>query len=284
MKIGFIGQGFIGRNMADDFLERGFSIVRYSLDAEYVGNKEEISQCDVVFIAVPTPTKTTGFDMTVLRTVLPTVPKGKIAVIKSTILPGSTALLQIEFPDIIILHSPEFLREKSAAFDTRNPVRNIIGMAVNDEVHNKAAESVLEILPLSKFSQICLATESEIVKYAGNCFLMMKVIYMNLIYEAALASNADYNMIAEMVGADARIGRGHTQVIDKSGHEGSVPGRGAGGHCFPKDLAAFTQWYQEINNNDSTGIDLLKSLENKNNSLLRQSGKDLDLLNEIYGQ
>lgn len=283
MKIGFIGQGFIGRNMADDFSERGFSIVRYSLDAEYVGNKTEISMCDVVFIAVPTPTKTTGFDMCTLRAVLPNVGAGKIAVIKSTILPGSTSQLQAEFPDIVILHSPEFLREKTATADTRNPGRNIIGLSVMDDVHKVAAEKVMGILPPAKFSKICLASESEIVKYAGNCFLAMKVVFMNLIYEASMEVGADYDSVAEMVGADARIGAGHMKVVDTSGHVGSVPGRGAGGHCFPKDLAAWRAWYEQISPRDTVGIDLLSAIENKNNSLLRNSSKDLDLLKEIYG-
>ena len=81
MTIGFIGQGFIGKNYADDFERRGFSVTRYSLEEPYRGNKEKIKECDIVFIAVPTPTTPEGFDDSILRGVLPLVKEGKTAVI-----------------------------------------------------------------------------------------------------------------------------------------------------------------------------------------------------------
>src|SRR5882672_9533688 len=104
MKVGFIGQGFIGKNYADDFEDRGLDVVRYSLESQYVGNRDEISNCDVVFIAVPTPTTPQGFDYSLIREVLPLVKESKIAVIKSTVIPGTTEILQKEFPKIFILH------------------------------------------------------------------------------------------------------------------------------------------------------------------------------------
>src|SRR5437868_5759053 len=121
LKIGFIGQGFVGKNMATDFAERGFEVVRYSLEPEYVGNRDLIKECDTVFMAVPTPTTPTGFDDSILRDEVKLVGKDKIVVIKSTILPGTTESLQKENPDIFILHSPEFLREVTAKEDTKNP-------------------------------------------------------------------------------------------------------------------------------------------------------------------
>jgi UDP-N-acetyl-D-mannosaminuronate dehydrogenase len=74
-KIGFIGQGWIGKNYADDFESRGFDVVRYSLEDEYVINKGLISGCDVVFIAVPTPTKNGVFDDSIVREALGLVGK-----------------------------------------------------------------------------------------------------------------------------------------------------------------------------------------------------------------
>ena len=62
LKIGFIGQGWIGKNYADEFERRGFNIVRYSLDEEHKHNGDAIAECDVVFIAVPTPSTIEGFD------------------------------------------------------------------------------------------------------------------------------------------------------------------------------------------------------------------------------
>lgn len=283
-KIGFIGQGFIGRHMADDFVGRGYAVVRYALEEVYIGNKKAIADCDVVFIAVPTPTTPSGFDASLLESVLPLIGLGKIAVIKSTVLPGTTARLQAEFPGIIILHSPEFLREKCAAQDTQSPHRNIIGVPVGDTVHSKAAEQVLSVLPSSPYTLICTSAEAELIKYGGNCFLATKVIFMNLLYDAAAATGADYSVIAAAMQADARIGVSHMNVVDQSGHSGSVPGRGAGGHCFPKDLAALRAWYASSDAKDKVGVALLASLENKNNALLRASHKDIDLLDGIYGE
>jgi len=59
-KIGFIGQGWIGKNYADDFEKRGYEIVRYALESPYIDNKEKIKECDIVFIAVPTPQHSQG--------------------------------------------------------------------------------------------------------------------------------------------------------------------------------------------------------------------------------
>ena len=106
-KIGFIGQGWIGKNYADNFEERGYDVIRYANEEPYCKNKNKIAKCDIVFIAVPTPTTPDGFSDAILQKVLPLVGKGKIAVIKSTVIPGTTSQLQQKFPDILIVHSPE---------------------------------------------------------------------------------------------------------------------------------------------------------------------------------
>lgn len=283
LTIGFIGQGFIGKHMADDFAERGFAIVRYALEEPYADNRDLIADCDVVFIAVPTPTTPTGFNSETLEAVLSLIGQGNIAVIKSTVLPGTTMRLQTQFPGITILHSPEFLREKSAREDTKEPKRTIIGVPVDSDRHRTASDTVLAIVPASPYTLVCTSTEAELIKYGGNCFLALKVIFMNLLYEATTVAGADYNVVANAMQADERIGNSHMKVVDTSGHEGGVPGRGAGGHCFPKDLAALRAWYALNNSGDISGVELLTSLENKNNTLLRGSQKDLDLLAGIYG-
>jgi UDPglucose 6-dehydrogenase len=284
MKIGFIGQGFIGKHMADDFAERGYDVVRYALESPYNENRDEVAVCDVVFIAVPTPTTPKGFDASILEKVLPLVGDGKVAVIKSTIVPGSTRRLQDMFPHKIVLHSPEFLREKSAARDTREPVRNIIGMPYDESRYQQAAASVCAVLPTAPYTKICNATEAELVKYGGNCFLALKVVYMNMLYDLAQTVGADYAVVADAMAADSRIGASHMQVLDTSGHDGALVGRGAGGHCFPKDLAALREVYQQLFPADAVGNDFLAAVEKKNVALLRSSKKDLDLLFGIYGE
>jgi UDPglucose 6-dehydrogenase len=282
MKIGFIGQGFIGKHMADDFAERGYDVVRYALEEPYRHNREAIAACTIVFIAVPTPTTPRGFDATAIEQVLALVGEGKIAVIKSTVSPGATARLQQMFPTKIVLHSPEFLREKHAASDTRRPCRNIIGVPYHDTKCTEAATLVLSVLPPAPYNKICHASEAELVKYGGNCFLALKVVYMNLLFDMAASVGADYSVVAEAMGADERIGNSHMQVIDTSGHHGAHPGRGAGGHCFPKDLAALRIAYGQLLPSDGHGYAMLRAIEKKNVALLRGSQKDLDLLFDIY--
>lgn len=283
MKIGFIGQGFIGKHLADDFEERGYRVVRYALEAPYASNRDAIADCDVVFIAVPTPTTPQGFDTSALESVLPLVGVGKVAVIKSTVLPGTTRRLALLFPDRFLVHMPEFLREKSAASDTRNPDRTIIGLPSDRGDYKAVATKLLQIVPKTAYECVCTSEEAELIKYGGNCFLAMKVIYMNLIYEMAKSTGASYDVVASAMGHDARIGSSHMKVLDSSGHPGASVGRGAGGHCFPKDLAALRESYGRLLSKDGSGIQLLTALEEKNCALLRDSKKDEAILTAIYG-
>jgi UDPglucose 6-dehydrogenase len=274
-RIGFIGQGFIGKNYADDFEARDFDVVRYAMEEPHIQNKEDIASCDFVFIAVPTPTTDSGFDFSIVEDVLHLVGKGKIAIIKSTVLPGTTRYLQERFKDIIVLHSPEFLCESTAAYDAAHPNRNIIGV-VNNE-HRPSAERVLKIMAAAPFSLVCTAEEAELCKYARNVVGAMRVIFYNLLYDLSQKYDAEWSPIAEAVSADPDNGPTYTQPIHKSG-------RGAGGHCFIKDLVAFREIYEKTFKADLPGIAILKSLEDKNKKLLTESGKDLDLIRGVYGK
>ncbi|MDP3735608.1 MAG: hypothetical protein Q8R39_04240 [bacterium] len=277
MLIGFIGQGFIGKSYADDFERRGFSVVRYALEEPYVQNKEAIKTCDVVFVAVPTPTKhDTGFDDSIVRSALGLVGEGNIAVIKSTILPGTTERLQKEFPKITVLHSPEFLSEATAAEDAAHPVFNIIGVPEGDVRGREAAERVMATLPQAGYSTICTAREAELFKYLRNCFFYTKVVYMNLLYDVAQVLGADWSALRAILARDPWIAEKHLDPVHKSG-------RGAGGNCFVKDFAAFAQIYASLLPADEEGLTLLKALENKNIALLRESGKGLEQIRAVYG-
>ena len=303
MNIGFIGQGWIGKNLADHFEERGFSTVRYAKEEPYIKNKEKVSKCDIVFIAVPTPSTPEGFDDRILRGVLADVGKGKIAVIKSTILPGTTDDIASKFPGIYVLHSPEFLRETSVRHDIDYPDRNIVGIPeqyFEDEEWLTKARAVLSILPKSPYKVVCKASEAELTKYGGNNFLYTKVVFMNLLYDLAKEHGARWDVLVENMKADPRIGTSHMQPIHQYAHMGGVVDgvanpalrdarsagggfRGAGGHCFIKDFAAFRQLYEKTHPKDKEGIALLRAFESKNNKLLRETGKDPDLLEGVYG-
>lgn len=276
--IGFIGQGWIGKNYADNFEDRGYNTVRYSLDAEYIKNADKISKCDIVIIAVPTPSTPQGFDDSILRSVIKLVGKSKTAVIKSTLLPGRTSEIQAENPDIFVLHSPEFLREAHAREDTDNPNRNIVGIPINtnSKEYNKRAKEYLSIVPKAPFELICSSNESEMIKYVSNCLPYTKIVFLNLIYDLCEKISCDYNVVKEAMIGDPMISNFHLDPLHKTG-------RGAGGDCLIKDFAALRSFYEKIIKDD-LGIEMLKAIEKRNIKLLRDSKKDLNLVNSVYGR
>ena len=275
MKIGFIGQGWIGKHYADEFESRMYTVVRYSLEEPYIKNKDLITECEVVFIAVPTPTHAGVFDSSIVKDALSLVGKGNIAVIKSTLIPGTTEKLQSEFPDIFVLHSPEFLVEATAAHDAAKPQRNLVGIPVDTAEFREKAVSILRILPEAPYKKIMMSRDAEMVKYAGNCFLFTKVLYMNMLYDLAMANGCEWKSLQEALVHDPRIGESHTQPAHGNG-------RGAGGHCLIKDFEAMRLLYNDVVHN-TQGSELLKSIAQTNIELLKNSNKDLDLLEGVYG-
>lgn len=275
-KIGFIGQGWIGKNYADNFEQRGYHVVRYGKEEPYVKNEREIETCDIVFIAVPTPSTPQGFNAEALRSVLKLVGQNKIAVIKSTVYPGTTEKIQQENPGVFVMHSPEFLTEATASYDAANPTRNIMGIPVDNFEYRQKAKEVIETLPYAPYQLICSSREAELIKYGGNNWFYFKVVFINMLYDLARKHGAQYEVIKDGMAADPRIGRTHLDPIHKSG-------RGAGGHCFIKDFSAFTEAYKEMVG-DELGERLLEAMRDKNIDLLVSSNKDLDLLAGVYGE
>lgn len=275
MNIGFIGQGYIGKNYADDFTRRGFAVVRYALEEPYVGNKDQIRECDIVFVAVPTPTTPQGFDARIVESALSLVGEEKTAVIKSTILPGTTKRLQQMFPSITVLVSPEFLSEATAAHDAANPFSNIVG--IPREEARVAAQRVHAILPPAPFSTTCDSDEAEILKYTHNLSGYVQVVLFNIMYDLARDMGHGWETIGRALKADPLISNRYANPVHKSG-------RGAGGHCFVKDLAALRGMYEQLSRSDAKGIAFLRAAEEKNRQLLIASGKDLSLVRGVYGE
>lgn len=274
--IGFIGQGYVGKNMADDFERRGHTVVRYALEKPYAANKDKIKDCDIVFIAVPTPTSADGFDVSIVKSALSLVAPAKTAVIKSTVTPGTTAALQREVPDRIVLCSPEFLSEATAAHDAAHPHVNVVGMAADDAAHRSAAAAVHTVLPPSPAAITCTSAEAEIIKYVRNSNGYTQVVFMNMMYDLAAVLGCDWNVVYRAIDADPFVTTRYAQPLHKSG-------RGAGGHCFIKDYAAFRDAYERLLPHDTEAHAVLHAHEAKNIALLRGSGKDLDLLAGVYG-
>lgn len=274
--IGFIGQGFIGKNYGDDFETRGYSVVRYALEEPYIQNKDKIAECDIVFIAVPTPSTPDGFDYSIVQSALENIGAGKIAVVKSTILPGITKELQKIFSKVTLLFSPEFLSEATAVYDAANPFANIVGLPIGDVAHEEAAKLVQSILPSAPFVLTCDSDEAEIIKYTHNVSGYTQIVTFNMMYEMAKALGHDWTNIGNAMLADPLVCNRYSNPLHKSG-------RGAGGHCFIKDYAAFTGHYEAIVKEEH-GIKALRAFEEKNKILLKNSNKDINLLEGVYGK
>ena len=251
-------------------------MVRYSIDAPFNKNKDKISECDIVFIAVPTPSTPEGFDDSIVRGVIKLVGKGRIAVIKSTIIPGTTKSIQKENRNIFVMHSPEFLTEATAEYDAANPERNIVGIPIDSSQYREKAKKVLDVLPRAKYSKVMDSVEAELVKYGGNVSFYFKVMFMNMLYDVSQKHGVKWDNIKEAMSMDPRIGHVHLDPVHKSG-------RGAGGHCFIKDFAAFRDIYEK-EFGESFELEALKSLEKMNINLLKSTNKDLDLLEGVYGE
>lgn len=276
INIGFVGQGYVGKNYADDFESRGYEVVRYSLEEPYVNNKDQIKECDFVFIAVPTPTTPEGFDGSIVKEALSLVGEGRVAVIKSTMPPGFTNELQETFPGIIVIFSPEFLREATAAHDAAHPYSIIIGSTKDDDAHRRAAETLRSILPDAPSVLICTSTEAEFVKFIQNAIGYFDIVAFNIFYDLASQYGISWEPVHKGLTADPDIPSRFANPVHKTG-------RGAGGHCLIKDFAAFRELYKKLRPDDASALEVLYAVEKKNVSYLRDTGKDKDLVDGVYG-
>ncbi len=273
--VAFIGQGYVGGSYANNFEKRGYQVIRYSLEEPYIKNKDKVKTADIVFVCVPTPTTPKGFDGSIVQQGLSLVGRGKIAVIKSTLLPGSTALFQKKFPNIVVLCSPEFLSVTTAQQDADRPFSNIIGIPKQTDKYQAAAEEVMLALPEADFSLICSSQEAEIIKYAHNLSGYTQILAFNLMYDMAKKMGAEWQPIQDAIMADPLIPNRYSNPVHKSG-------RGAGGECFVKDMAAFARLYKELGIRPE-GTAFLDAAQKKNIALLTETGKDLFILQGVYG-
>lgn len=253
-----MGVGWVGGAVARHFDDAGYAPSRYD-PPKGLGTEEDLAAADVVFVCLPTPfdERAGGFDLSYVREGVASIPGSKTVVIKSTVLPGTTEALQKEFPRHRFLFNPEFLRQASADEDFRRPDRQIVGTT---EAGARDAERVMGLLPEAPFSRIIGATEAETVKYFGNCFLAMKVVFANQVFDVCERVGVDYDVVKDCAAADPRIGASHLQVV----HDGY---RGYGGSCFPKDMRAFIQLGDRV----GTDLVLLKTCERLNKEILAKN-------------
>lgn len=282
-RIGFIGQGYIGGNLADNLEERGFeNLVRYSLEKEYVGNKERIKDCEIVFVAVPTPTTSKGFDSSIVEEAVALCGDNSIVVIKSTVPCSVLEDLSKKLETKTIIHNPEFLDVNTAREDTDHPKKNIFGVHNASEAIELAhligcVNDLMDILPKAPYDRIMGYRESSLVKYFHNTFFYVKNVTFNMFYDMAIKNDCSWDLILDSVLSEPRINPIHTHPINKGG-------RGAGGECLIKDFVVFKYLYLACFGDDEDGNKLLEMAEKKNIKNLRGSGKDSELLKGVYGK
>jgi UDPglucose 6-dehydrogenase len=199
---------------------------------EAVGGRDG-EPVEVVFLCVPTPMGEGGAaDLAAVRSVAAEVrhllPAGCVVVNKSTVPVGTAEATRklLNRRDVAVVSNPEFLREGSAVHDFLHPDRIVVGCDAQD-----AAERVAALYSrLGAPTVLTDAASAEMVKYAANCFLAMKLSYVNALAELCDVLGADVADVTEGMGHDRRIGQAFLQ-----------PGPGWGGSCLPKDTNALVQ-------------------------------------------
>jgi UDPglucose 6-dehydrogenase len=208
---------------------------------------QAVASAEAVFIAVGTPSRRgDGYaDLSYVRDaasqIAAQIEGFTVVVTKSTVPVGTgdeiEAIIRKARPDadFAVVSNPEFLREGSAIEDFKRPDRVVVGL--DDE---RARATMVEIYrPLNLIETPMVVTDrrtSELIKYAANAFLAMKVTFINEIADLCEKVGADVHDVARGIGLDGRIGR-------KFLH----PGPGFGGSCFPKDTLAFAYTAREAN-------------------------------------
>jgi UDPglucose 6-dehydrogenase len=201
----------------------------------------------VFFVCLPTPMYEDGSaDISIVDRVLheiASVPGERVAVIKSTVPPGSTENWNRTFEGtgLRVIFNPEFLTEANALDDMRNQNRIVLGGPrpwINQVKY--VFQNAFPKVPIIKTS----STTAEMVKYVTNIHLAVKVLLANEFWQVCTAldkqgKNIDYDKVIEYAKLDDRLGKTHWQVpgpmpADDTGE----PAFGVGGSCFVKDLNA----------------------------------------------
>lgn len=267
MKIAVAGTGYVGLVAGVCFAEKGHNVTCVDVDAQkvklmesgvtpiYEEGLEELMQknnaagrlhyttdykeayrdAEVIFIGVGTPEQPDGsanlsYIATVSRQIAESVERDCLVVVKSTVPVGTNDKVDQFIHDFLardvkveVASNPEFLAQGSAVHDTLHAARIIIG------TESKEAEATLKKvyepfdLPIVSVNR----RSAEMIKYACNDFLALKISYMNDIANLCELVGADIEAVAQGMSYDARIGANFLKA-----------GIGYGGSCFPKDTKA----------------------------------------------
>ena len=222
----------------DDVVSRNRSAGRLNFTTNL---KDAVAKADAVFIAVGTPTRRGDghADLSFVHAAAAEIAENlsgyTVIVTKSTVPVGTgrqvEKIIKDTNPDadFDVASNPEFLREGSAISDFMRPDRVVVGTEA------ERAQEVMRALyrPLYLIEtpiQFTGLETAELIKYAANAFLAVKISYINQIADLCEKVGADVHAVAKGMGLDKRIG-------SKFLH----PGPGYGGSCFPKDTLALVK-------------------------------------------
>ena len=260
----------------EPMLRRGLGSARLRFTTSY---PEAARFGDVHFVCVGTPqhADSARADLSQLNACLstlgPLLGKPCLVVGKSTVPVGTAAALAEKLTQLApvgetaeLAWNPEFLREGHAVEDTLRPDRIVAGVQSG---HAEALLRRVYAAPLSAGSEFFvtdLAT-AELAKIAANSFLATKISFINAMSEVCAASGADVVVLAEILGADPRIGSTFLR-----------PGLGFGGGCLPKDIRAFQATADRAGTGESLAF--LREVDAIN---MRCRARMVDLARELAG-
>ena len=253
MKIGIIGYGHVGKAM--NLLFKDAIIYDKILN---IGTQDEINDCDVSFVCVPTPSKPDGScDTSIVENVL-SWDITKVIIIRSTVYVGFTDAMREKYKKEIVFQ-PEYYGETvDHPFSDLN-ARKWLSFGGTQRGINLAIDAYKTVINSDVRIFQTDAKAAEMAKYLENAYLATKVIFCNEMYDIAKSLGVDYNLAREIWIADPRIGASHTFVYDDN--------RGYSGSCLPKDIASIIKQADKTN----TDATLLKSVVEKNSKLRKES-------------
>ncbi|MBI2315388.1 hypothetical protein HYU93_05045 [Candidatus Daviesbacteria bacterium] len=238
LNLGIVGYGFVGQAVANGFnvSSKGKDIIRYyDKFKDTLSLEEVITKSEVIVVALPTPMREdeSGIDLTILEEMAGEITKftdntDKIILIKSTVIPGTTAALEEKYPKSHFAFSPEFLTEANFLEDFINADRTIIG-ASNDLVSRRLAVIFKQRFPKTIIFQTD-PTTAETVKYFANAYLSLKVTFANFMYDYCQKKGIKYEEVKKMAAIDPRIIDAHLEVTTM---------RGFGGKCLAPEERIF---------------------------------------------
>jgi UDPglucose 6-dehydrogenase len=260
MKLGIVGYGVVGKALAKVFhYDTGNSdLVIYDKFVKGMNSpsrRTAVQQCDLVFIAVPTPEGLDGrCDLSAIEEVVSWVKP--IMCVKSTVPPGTVDRLAAETGKTISF-SPEYVGET-----TWHPLKGIEShgfIIVGGE--RSACKLVIKAYqqflgPMPHYYMTDTKT-AELCKYMENAFLATKVAFVNQFYDISQGLGVDFNELRELWLADDRVGRSHTIVTAERGYRG---------RCLPKDMASIIHTARKAG-----GAPLLEAVDRFNDEVCRKA-------------